>query len=176
MSYNTGLSAVMDVTSADNVRADILLCPSFSLGLADTVTFCLGSVFEFPGEPFVVIVWLSVFSKGNAGAFGVGYFAVLNDPAFGPVRTDHTFLIGGGRGPLGGGFGNGKAGQGNVAYTFFIRIEAVPPHIDLYIFLIWICSLEIGVDHSLIFLFVLFCIPGVNRKIRIPGYTGSYRI
>src|SRR5699024_568973 len=116
MSYNAGLAAVVDITSPDNVRADILFGPSFSLSLADAVTLCLGSVLKFPGKPFVVIVWLSVFSKGNAGAFGVRYFAVFDDPALGPVRADHTFLIGGGRGPLGSGLGNCKAGQSDVAH------------------------------------------------------------
>ena len=176
MYHNAGLSAVVDITSPDNVRADILLCPSFSLGLADTVTLCLGSVFKFPGKPFVVIVWLSIFSQGNAGAFGVGYFTVFDDPAFGPVGTDHTFLVSGWRRPLGSGFGNGEAGQSDIADPFFVRIEAVSPHIDLHIFLIWICPLEVGVDHSLVFLFILPGIPGINREIRIPGSPGSYRI
>lgn len=125
MSYNAGLPAVVDITSPDNVRADILFGPSFSLSLADAVTLCLGSVLKFPGEPFVVVVRLFVFSQGNAGTFGVGYFAVFNDPSFRPVGADHTFLVGGWRRPLGSGLGNCKAGQSDVAHPFFIRIEAV---------------------------------------------------
>ena len=109
MSHNAGLAAVVDITSPDNMRADILLCPSLSLGLTDTVALCLGPVFKFPGKPFVVIVWLSIFSQGNARAFGVGYFAVFDDPALRPVRTDHAFLVSGWRRPLGGGLGSSSA-------------------------------------------------------------------
>ena len=56
----------MDVAPADDMTSDIFLCPSLSLRLADTITLRLCAIFEFPFEPFIVIVRLSVFSKGNA--------------------------------------------------------------------------------------------------------------
>ena len=114
-----------------------------------------------------------LFSQGNAGAFWiVGYFAVLNDPAFGPVRADHTFLIGGGRGPLGGGFGNGKAGQGNVAYTFFIRIEAVPRTLISTFSLFGSAPWKLAVDHSLIFSLRLVLYTRCKQKNQDPRIYG----
>ena len=81
MSYNTGLSAVVDVAAADNVGTDVLFCPSLNLCLADGVTFCLGSVYIESGGPLVFIVRLQIFSQGDTGAFGIGNLTVLNDPA-----------------------------------------------------------------------------------------------
>ena len=63
MAYNTRLSTVMDVAPADDMTSDIFLRPSLPLRLADTVTLRLCTIFEFPFEPFIVIVRLSVFSK-----------------------------------------------------------------------------------------------------------------
>ena len=88
MSYDTGLSAVMNITAAYSVGADVLFCPSLNLCLADGVTFCLGSVFIESGGPLVFIVRLQIFSQGDTGAFGIGNLTVLNDPAFdqwGPI-------------------------------------------------------------------------------------------
>ena len=87
MSNNTSLSAVMDVTSADNVGTDMLPVPALIGSLADAVTFCLGAVLIFPFQPFVVILWLEIFSKRDTAAFGFINLTVLNDPAFGPVRA-----------------------------------------------------------------------------------------
>ena len=56
----------MDVAPADDMTSDIFLRPSLPLRLADTVTLRLCAIFEFPFEPFIIIVRLSVFSKGNA--------------------------------------------------------------------------------------------------------------
>ena len=66
MAYNTRLSTVMDVAPADDVASNVFLRPSLPLRLADTVTLRLCAIFEFPFEPFIIIVRLSVFSKGNA--------------------------------------------------------------------------------------------------------------
>ena len=48
MSYNTCLTAVMDLTSAYNMGTDVFFIPSFIGSLADAVAFCLSSVFVFP--------------------------------------------------------------------------------------------------------------------------------
>ena len=48
MSYNTCLTAVMDLTSAHNMGTDVFFIPSFIGSLADAVAFCLSSVFVFP--------------------------------------------------------------------------------------------------------------------------------
>ena len=48
MSYDACLTAVMDLTSAHNMGTDMFFVPSLIGSLADTVTFCLCSVFVFP--------------------------------------------------------------------------------------------------------------------------------
>ena len=71
MAHDTCLSTVVDVAAADDVGTDALLCPSLPLRLTDTVTLCLGTIFIFPVQPFVVVVWLFVFSKRNTGTLGI---------------------------------------------------------------------------------------------------------
>ena len=58
MANNAGLPAVMDITAADNMRADIFFVPSFRLRLTDGIPLCLGSILVKFGCPFVFIVWL----------------------------------------------------------------------------------------------------------------------
>ena len=118
MADDTGLAAVMNVASADDVRTDLLFGPAFPLRLQDAVALGLRAVFQLLEKPFVVVVWLQIFAEGDAGAFGIGDFAVLDDPAFGPVRADHAFLIGGRRRPLGCGAADCKSGEGDVADAF----------------------------------------------------------
>ena len=143
--------------------------PSFIGSLADAVTFCLSSIFIFPFQPFVVVIRLEIFSKRNSAAFGFIDLAVFNDPSFGPVRADHSFLVSGWRSPLSGCLADLKAGKSNVADSLPGRIKTILSYADLYIFSVRIFLLEVGVKNCLIFFFILLSIPGVQREFRIPG-------
>jgi hypothetical protein len=63
MTYDSCLSAVMDVASSDEMASDILFGPSFTLSLKDAVTLCLSTILLFLMEPVVVISGLTVFSE-----------------------------------------------------------------------------------------------------------------
>ena len=63
MPYNTGLSAVMNITASDNMGADPLLGPALPLCLTDAVTLRLSTMLQLSVQPLIVIVWLFVFTK-----------------------------------------------------------------------------------------------------------------
>ena len=66
MAYDTCLPAVMDITAAHDVMADVLFRPPLYLRLTDSVPLRLGSVFIIFRCPFIIIVRLEIFSKGYA--------------------------------------------------------------------------------------------------------------
>lgn len=55
MADNTGLSAVMDITAADDMGTDIFFGPSFSLSLTDGISFRLCAIFIKLCCPFVLV-------------------------------------------------------------------------------------------------------------------------
>lgn len=81
MSHNAGLAAVVDIAAADNMGADVLLCPALPLGLTDGVPLRLRPVLAILGGPLVLVVGLEVLAQRDAAAPGVGDLAVLYDPA-----------------------------------------------------------------------------------------------
>ncbi len=167
MTDNTSLAAVVDVAAAHDVRADALLCPALGLRLTDGVALRLRAVLEVLGAPLVFVVRLEIFAQRDAGALRVGNLAVLDDPALRPVRADHALLIGGRRGPGGGGLLHREPGKRDVIDALLVRIEAVAAHVDLHVLPVRIRALEIGVNHSEIA--VLLGIPLIDGEIRIPG-------
>ena len=66
MSDDPRLAAVVNVASSHDMRADGLFAPALIYRLHDAVALCLGPVFVFPFEPFVVIFRLKIFSERNA--------------------------------------------------------------------------------------------------------------
>lgn len=94
-------------------------------------------------------------------------FAVFYDPSPGPMRADHPVLVCRGRSPGGGCLFYRKTRQGNIVYACFIRIKTVAADVDFHIFQVRVTPLEIGVNNGGIPL--LFGIPGIDCKIRIPG-------
>ena len=63
MTYDTGLSAVMNITATDNMGTDPLLGPALPLCLTDAVTLRLSTMLQLSVQPLIVIVWLFVFTK-----------------------------------------------------------------------------------------------------------------
>ena len=175
MADDAGLAAVVDVASADDVRTDLLFGPAFPLRLQDAVALGLRAVFQLLQKPLVVIFGLQIFAQRDAGALGIRDFAVFDDPAFGPVRADHAFLVSGRRRPLGSGAADCETGEGDVADTFLRGIEAVPADVDLDVFSVRIRALEIGPDQGLIRGFVLLGVPGIDCEGGIPGLFVNFR-
>ena len=90
------------------------------------------------------------------------------------MRADHAVLVSGRRGPLCRSLTNNKAGDRNIADSFLGRIENISSDVDLYIFLIRILSPEIRENESRSVL--LLCIPGLQRRLRIPGASVDDRM
>ena len=63
MSDDSGLTAVMDITSANDMRSDFFLCPAFTLCLTDSFTFCLCSILDIFRCPLVFIFRLQIFAE-----------------------------------------------------------------------------------------------------------------
>ena len=177
MSHDPGLATVVDMTASDDMASHRLLRPTLVLRLHDIVTFGLRAVLGIAGRPLIVIVGLQVFPEGDAGASGIGDFTILNDPALGPVRSDHAVLICRGRRPLGRCLLDGKPGKCDITPSFRRRIKAVASHIKFNIFRVGIFPAEIGVDHRLFFFLILLGIPFEDRPfVRFPGLFERLRI
>ena len=93
---DAALLAVVDVAPAHDVAAHLLLQPAVILSPADGVPFHLGGAFHVFVGKVVVVFRVVIFAQGNACALGVGDVTVLNDPALGPVGTNHPILVGSG--------------------------------------------------------------------------------
>ena len=168
---DASLLAVVDVAPPHNVAANLFLQPAVVLPAADGVPLHLGGGFDVHSGEVVVIVRVAVFAQGDPGTFGVGDFAVLNDPALGPVGTDHAVLVGGGRGPGGGRLGDAEPADGDVVQAGLAGVEAETADVDFHIFRVGVLALEIGVEYRVVA--VLFGIPLVDRSLRFPG-AGIY--
>ena len=166
-SDDSSLFTMVNIAAADDVAAHLLLQPSVVLAPADSVPLHLGGTFYVFSGKVMVIFRIQIFPQRNAGTFAVADFTVLDDPASGPVGADHAVLVGGGRRPGGGGFGDEKTADGYVTDTGFGRHETFPADVDLHLLPVGILSLEIGVDDRLAAF--LFGIPFVNGSLRFPG-------
>ena len=60
---NARLSTVVNVAVSDYVGTNVLFCPTLILRLADTLSFSLCAIFEFPFQVLIVIIWLLVFAQ-----------------------------------------------------------------------------------------------------------------
>ena len=67
-SYDTGLLAVMDVTSSYNVTADCFFGPAVILRTAYGISFHLGRALYMLMEKVNVIIFLGIVSEGNTAA------------------------------------------------------------------------------------------------------------
>ena len=164
---DAALLAVMDVVAADDVAADIGLGPAVVLAAADSVALHLRRALDMFDRKVVIVVRVEVLAQGDAGALAGIDFAVLNDPAAGPVRSDHAVLIGGRRCPGCGRLADREAGDRNIAHPGFVRHEAFPAHVDFHLFLIRVSTLEIGVEHGTAAF--LLAVPFIDGFLRHPG-------
>ncbi len=138
------------------------------LSTAYRITFHLGRAFYMLTGKVVIVFCIIIFAKRDSAALAVDDFTVLNDPAIGPVRTNHTILISCRRRPGRSCFFNIKARQGNKIHMLFARHKALPADIDLDLFLTRILSLEIRINNR----FITFAlrIPLVSGPLMLPGW------
>ena len=165
--HDAGLLAVVHFAPADDVAAHLFLQPPVVLAPAHGVPLHLGGGFDVLGVKVHIVFRVPVLAQGNAAAAAVADFAVLNDPALGPVGADHAVLIGGGRGPGGGGLLDIKTAHGDIAHAGLVRHKAVAPHVDLHFFFVGVLALEIGKQHG--FLAFLAAEPLVSALLRLPA-------
>ena len=92
------------------------------------------------------------FSKADAAALGIMYFAVFDDPPLTPVRTNQPRLKRGRRSPLCSGSAHRKAGYRDKINSFFLRKKAIRPHTDLRTAIVWTLSVKIAIEYR----FLLF--------------------
>ena len=85
------------------------------------------------------------------------------------MRSDHTILISCRRSPGSCCFCNYEATDCDISHTGFGWHKTLTAYVYLYIFFIWICSMEIRINDCLVFLLVLFCIPFISRLFRNPA-------
>ena len=164
---DAALLAVVDVAAADDVAADLLLQPAVVLAAADGVALHLRGALDMLEGEIVVVVRVAVFADRDARALAVGDLAILNDPALGPVGADHAVLIGGGRGPGGGGLLDAEAADRDVADAGLLRHEAFAADVDLDLLGVGVLALEVRIDHGLAA--VLLGVPLVDGGFRLPG-------
>ena len=166
-SNNAALFTVVDITAADDMAADLFLEPSVVLTAADRVTFHLGRAFDMPVCKIMVVVGVKILAERDTGTFAVADFAVLDNPAFGPVGTDHAVLISGRRCPGCRRLVDVEAADGDIADAGFGGHKTFPADVDFNIFLVRIFALKIRVDDR--FTAVLFGVPFKHRSFRLPG-------
>src|SRR5699024_6441003 len=118
-SDDSALFAVMNIAAADNMTSYFFFQPAMVLASAYSITLHLcGAFYMFIGK-VMVVVRIQIFTKRNTGTFTVADLAVLDDPAFRPVRADHTVLVGCRRRPGGCCLINIETADGNIADACF---------------------------------------------------------
>ena len=139
------------------------------LTAAYSVTLHLGRAFYVFISEIMVVCRVEIFPYRNTGAFAVGDVTVFYDPAFAPVRANHTVLKRSRGSPGGSSFINVKSTYGNVVSAGFGRHEAFPSYIDFRISFIGIFSLKVSINYGFVFFFILLGVPFVDRIFRHPA-------
>ena len=168
-SADTVLLAVVDVAAADDMAAHFFFKPSVILTTAYGVPLHLGRTFDMLVGKIMLVVRIQIFAQGDAGTFAVADITVLDDPAFGPVRADHSVLKSRRRRPGGGCLFDAKIADRDIVYAGFLRKETLPAHVDLHLFFVGIFALEVCVEDSFIAGGILLGIPFIDRSFRLPG-------
>ena len=166
---NSVLLAVMNVAAAYDVMSDVLLKPSVILAAADSISLHLCRALHMTIGKIVIVVRILVLAKRNTCAAASVNLTVLNDPALGPVRSDHAVLECRGRSPGRSRLIDGKAAYRDVIDAVFLRHKALTAHSNLNILLIGVLPLEVGIDHSLVLFDILLGVPFIDRILRLPG-------
>src|SRR5512132_275289 len=113
----------------------------------------------------VVVARRDLLADRDGRALRVVDDVVLDDPPLGPVRPDQAGLVGGRRGPGGGGLGELEPADSDVVDVVLDRVEDRAPYVDLDELLVWIRALEVGPDRRLVCLD--FGVPDKSRLLRI---------
>ena len=127
--HDSGLAAVPDFVSAQDVPAHMLPAPASLQGGEDHLGVGLGTTLAGVLAPAVVL-GIVIFAQADAAALGVVDAAVLDHPAPAPVGTHRAGLKGRGRGPLSGGAAALQARQSDIVDAFLPGEKAEGPHAD----------------------------------------------
>ena len=166
---DASLLAVVYVVAAYDMAAYVLFEPSVILPAAYGISLHLRRALDVSRCKIVVVIRIIVSSERDPGTLAVHDLTVFYDPAFAPVRSDHSILKGCGRCPRSCGFLHPEAPDRYVVSSGFRRPEALPADIDLNLFAVRIRSVKVRVYHGLIAFPVLLRIPFKHRLFRIPA-------
>ena len=62
-----------------------------------------------------------------------------------------------------------EAADSDIAHTGLGRHKALPAHVDFYVFLVGVLSLEIGINHGFVLFGILLGVPFVDGFLRNPA-------
>ena len=165
--YDTRLLTVMDIAAAYDVMTYILLEPAVVLAAAYRITLHLRGALYVLREEIHIVLFIVIFSEGDTAAAAVRDLAVLDDPALGPVGSDHAVLVSCRRRPCGGCLVDVESGDRYVIDSVLVGHEAVSSYADLDILGIGILAAEICIYDCLVPF--LFGVPLIAGFIGIPG-------
>ena len=147
MAHDSVLPAVVNDIAPNDMGTDPLLSPSYIPGPEHRFHLILVARLSMVFRKFI-IARASLFADADTAAFGIVDIIIFDDPALTPVRPQQPLLHGGGRRPGCGGMHHLKSPDCDVIQPCFLREKAGFPYIDFHLFLIWIRSLEIGIDRG----------------------------
>ena len=159
--HDAVLSAVVDLIPPHDVRADLFFAPADRERLEHRFQLVLVARLSAPfGE--VVVARRLLFAQTDAAALGVVDDIVFDHPALAPVGADDAPLLGRGRRPGRCRLRHLKAADGDVVYPRPLGEEACLAHVELDEGGVGVGTLEVGVQHRL--LFARLRIPAQQRR------------
>ena len=166
VAYDAVLAAVMQDIVADDVRTDGLAAPAdarspeYSLHLVLVARLALSACAH--------VVARALFLADTDGtALGIMDIAVLDDPLLAPVGAEKARLVSGRRSPWTCCLAHLESAHGDIVASCPAREEAGASNVDLHELSIRVCTLEIGVDDSLVSLVIDLAVPLVDRILRM---------
>ena len=152
---NSTLFTMMNIVSTNYMSTDFLFQPTIILSTTYRITLHLSSTFNMLSCIEITVFWIKVATHTNARAFATPDIAILNYPAFAPMRRNHTILICCWRSPCCCSFVDVETTYSNIINSLFTWHETFTSYCDFNIFLIRIRSTKIHIKNSLIKCIVL---------------------
>ncbi len=151
------------------MASHLLLQPSMVLSAADRIPLHLRRTLYMVNREEMIIVRVVIFADRDAGTLAAPDLTILDNPALGPVRSDHAVLVSSRRRPCRCCLVDIEAGHRNVSDAVLLRQEALSAHRNFNILLRRIRAAEISIQNGLIRLLILLRIPFAPGCLRVPG-------